>query len=574
MADTQRKRAPFLGLLPLDLILVGISAVSLIVSCVVVSPAKPFWNDELYSWYFLADPSFSHMWTAFNDQINTTPPLYFVLGWLWAQVAGASELSLRLFSSLGFGVALALVWATLRKAYSFWPTCMGTLVVFLSSEIVLHQNVEARMYGLFLALAAAAVYQYVALNEREGYTSRDLVGIALVHAALVNTHLFGPLYSGAILAAYAVTDLQCGMPRKGVYAAVGVGWLAFLIYLPAFLAHADAGRPRAWLPEPRFSDFFELVGLASPSFVDVPFVVLLVLCLGLIYFFGSRVRRVAGDGRPGAAPAERSLFVMAFALLAVPVLVFVISRKIKPIFWDRYLIPSIISYTIGIAHLTARYVEVRRLPLRALGSGATWQSRGRYLFSRALLAALVVALWANPLLYTKDYQRRTLPGALDGTFGYRDLPMVLQTSAGFLERSYYAPDREHYYFILDEEAAMKTESGQFGPQEYKHMAAFKRNYPDLLGDRILQSDEFLRRFDRFLVLDYANYDEACPSRVFGLAQAREWKGMHCPQWVEMRLLDNPAFTVTHLGDLWGEAVLLVERKQPATAAPPGDAVVR
>lgn len=212
-------------------------------------------------------------------------------------------------------------------------------------------------------------------------------------------------------------------------------------------------------------------------------------------------------------------------------------------------------------------VEERRVPLRALWSGATWRSSGRYLFGRALLVSLAVVLWANPLLYTKDYHRGAPPGAFDGTFGYRDLPMVVQRSGRFLERAYYAPDRDRYYFVLDEEAAMTDVSGRFGPQEYKHMAAYKRNYSALLGDHILPSDEFLRRFDRFLVLDYASYDEACPSRVFGLAQAREWKGMHCPQWVEMRLLGNPAFTVTHLGDVWGEAVLLVERKWPGAPGP-------
>jgi hypothetical protein len=51
--------------------------------------------------------------------------------------------------------------------------------------------------------------------------------------------------------------------------------------------------------------------------------------------------------------------------------------------------------------------------------------------------------------------------------------------------------------------------------------------------------------------------------VFGLEHAREWKQMHCPQWVETRLLDHPDFEVTHLGDMWNEAVLLVERKAPA-----------
>lgn len=558
-----KKHVAFLGLPPLDLVAAAISVAMLIVSCALISPEKLFWNDELYSWYFLADPSFSHMWAAFNDQINTTPPLYFVLGWGWAQVAGASELSLRLFSSVGFGVALVFVWGSLRRAYGFWPSCVGTLLVFLTSEVVLMQNAEARMYGLFLALAAAAVYQYLVLNERRAYTPWDLIGVAALHAALVNTHLFGPFYSVAILGAYVVMDVRHGRLRKGIYAAVGVGWLAFLVYLPAFLNHADAGQPRAWMPEPRLGDFFELLGLASPSFVEVTYLSLLVLCLVLNYTLGGgRDRDREDDTATAPVGAEWPLLCMAFALITVPVVAWLFSRAVKPIFWDRYLIPSILSYSICIAHLTARYVEVRRLPLRSLLRWARWRSASRYALVRVLLASLVVALWVNPVQYSKLYQRRALPGALDDTFGYEDLPMVIQTSGRFLERAFYAPDKERYYFILDEEAAMKEASGQFGPQEYNHMVAFKRHYPDMLGERILPSEEFLERFDRFLVLDYADYDAACPARVFGLNHAREWKRMHCPQWVEMRLLDPPAYEVTHLGDMWDEAVLLVERKAP------------
>jgi len=45
----------------------------------------------------------------------------------------------------------------------------------------------------------------------------------------------------------------------------------------------------------------------------------------------------------------------------------------------------------------------------------------------------------------------------------------------------------------------------------------------------------------------------------GLEKARDWEDMHCPRWVEMRLLSNPNYKVTHLGDIYGEALLLVEK---------------
>ena len=541
-----------------DAFVLALAILSLVVSCLMVSAGKEFWNDELYSWYLLADPSFSGMWAAFNDKLNNTPGLYFVTGWIWARLFGASELSLRLFSSLGICAAMAVVWLTLRRVYSFWPTCIGTLTVFLTSTIVLSQNAEARMYGLFLLMCAVAVYQFVYLDTRGQYGFGDLIRVALVHAAIVNTHLFGPFYSGAILAAFVVADLLNGRFRKGIYLAVMAGWLGFLLYLPAFLVQSDAGRPRSWLPIPLLGDFLGLVGLASPSFVHVVFVSALMLCLTLIYVLRSAAPGEAGR-HEAVNGAERSLLVMALALILPTAATWLLSRVSRPIFWDRYLVPSIIGYCIVIAHATSLYLGSRRAPARATSDPGVSVGDGRRLIGHVVLSGFVAVLLLNPLWYAVNVEPRAPAGRDDRQFGYEELPAVVEAPGGFLERWHYRPDRERYYFILDEAAAMRQESGLFGPQSYKHMDAYRRNY-ERLHANILSSEDFLARFDRFIVIDYLDFDAACPSRVFGLQNARDWHDIHCPQWVETRLLSNPDYVVTRLGTTatW-QSVLLVER---------------
>src|SRR6478672_13132882 len=76
---------------------------SLLISCVIVSSKKFFWNDELLSFYLLNDRSLPHMLVAWSDKFNQAPPFYFIIGWLWDKVFGSTELSLRLFSSLSIG---------------------------------------------------------------------------------------------------------------------------------------------------------------------------------------------------------------------------------------------------------------------------------------------------------------------------------------------------------------------------------------------------------------------------------------------------------------------------------------
>lgn len=542
-----------------DVVVLLLSIASLLASSIFISENKYFWNDELYSWYLISDSSFSGMWAAFHDKINNTPPLYFVLGWLWARPFGASELSLRLFSSLGFIVALVVTWITLRRVYGFWPTCMGALVVFLTSGIVLEQNAEARMYGLFLALGALSVYQFIHLIGVRRLEFKHLAGVTVLHAAIVNTHLFGPFYSAAIFAAFVLVDVNRKALRKRLYAAFVISWATFLLYLPAFLVQSDAGNPRAWIPVPTVSDFLELVGLMSRSFADVRMITVLIGLLVLIYFMRG------GSLRMRLVPGERHLLLVALALMAVPVVTFLISRTVKPIFWDRYLVPSVLSYAIGIAHLTSVYIPSSVSLVRGRQPGELARSRIHHMGLFSLIALLLLFL-VNPLVYASKYRGKVLPGSMDNAFGYDHLPTVVQTSGAFLQRHHYSPVRERYYFILDEEAATSDSSGAFGIQEHKHMEAYRRTYPDGVGKNIVRSDVFLSMTDSFLVNDYAEFTAVCPSRVVGLVSASEWNRLHCPQWVEKRLLNNSEYEVTHLGNVLNRAILLVGRRPPAEDA--------
>jgi uncharacterized membrane protein len=146
------------------------------------------------------------MLTAFHNKINNTPILYFVTGWCWDKIFGSSELSYRLFSSITICIALVAVWTTLRRRYNFWPTTIGTLAVFCTSAIILNQNSEARMYGLFLAVSALAFCLYDNFYIKHSPSLKSLVINAGIHVAIIHTHLFGPFYSAGILLSLIVSD--------------------------------------------------------------------------------------------------------------------------------------------------------------------------------------------------------------------------------------------------------------------------------------------------------------------------------------------------------------------------------
>lgn len=268
-----------------EYLLPALAIVSLIVSCIYISANKFFWNDELFSYYFTSDPSFTGMLSAFHDKINNTPLLYFLLGWIWDKAFGSSELSLRLFSSLGMCVALVVTWVTVRRHFGLWQTAIGVLGVFCTSEVILLQNAEARMYGLFLALTAFALLLYDNFYRIHQPSTKLLVLNACVHIAIVHTHLFGGFYSGAILLSMLAADRFYNLFRPKVYLSVILSWLTIILYIPSFLNQADAGNPRTWLPEPIFRDLLDMFHFHTSTFFH-PSLLMLLLVLSVMQYFG------------------------------------------------------------------------------------------------------------------------------------------------------------------------------------------------------------------------------------------------------------------------------------------------
>ena len=532
---------------------------SLIISCIISSSKKYFWNDELYSYYFLADKSFTHMWVAFHDKINNTPPLYFLLGWVWARVFSPTELSLRLFSCLGICIACLIVWITLRRTYNFGSTCIGVLSVFCTSSIILSQNTEARMYGLFIGVCALGLFQYDLLNRISKPTNWRLFSNTFVHAAIVNTHLLGLFYSLAITFSLIFRDIYFKVFRPKVYLSSVLGWLFLAPYIPSFINQSDVGKPRTWIPIPTLRDLIDVLSLSLLSFekITVLSIIKLTLVVLIVVISGLQVFLQKSDTSSQSQSIYRNndkirdeiaLLIFAYAFLLVPVLVWIISVTVKPIFWDRYLIPSVLSLSILLALISSRIINY-------VLKKNNFSQQNNYFFRAKqinfFILVLIAILLLQPIIYAKKLQKWQIPGTNDNKYGYESLPIVLQLSHDFLVRFHYSTERFRYFFILDWQAAINDASGLFPPQEYKHLEAIKRNYPNVFDNNIIKTEEFFKMYKRFLVLDDKDYTRKCNLE-------KKFENLHCSQWLEMRIMNNPHYKVTLLGEIENKKLLLVE----------------
>jgi mannosyltransferase len=240
---------------------------------------------------------------------ETTPPLYFLIAWVWSRLFGAGELGLRSLSAVAGTALIPIAYACGRELVSRRAGLIAAALVTFSPFLIWYSQ-EARSYMLF-GLLSGLSFLFWARSLRT-HARRDLIGWAASSILAILTHFF----AGFLIAPEALWLLWTRRDRDMLIAlaAVSAGQLAVLP-----LAIGDSSHPLSWiLAFPLFiriqqipADFgiSQLYKSAALSWGLPAAGILLLLVIGLLALGGSRAAR-RGAVRAGA--------VAAFVLL-VPV---------------------------------------------------------------------------------------------------------------------------------------------------------------------------------------------------------------------------------------------------------------
>jgi len=512
-------------------------SLSLIFACIITSGKSYLWSDELLSLYFVNDPSFTHMITALSDTINSSPPLYFVLGWIWSKIFTASELSLRLFSCISICFAQTIVWLTLRRTYSFWAASWGTLIGLASNQIIF-QNSQSRFYGLFIAICALVFMKFDSLcRQRYKYSNSEFSNSGLlvnifIHIAIIYTHFYGFLYSGATLFALIISDKYFKIFRPKIYASFILAWLAFIPWIPAFIRQSQLG---TWMEKPALKDLVYSFNDWSPRFF-LP-ILLIVLCLILVI----KPKGIYNFNHTKKKDIEISLLILASSWVSISILTWLVSISLQPVFLQRYLIPAQISWSILLSYLFSYLVY------------PTFKLERKLLTVNIRLLCLVIItvfLVLKPLYTPNKEILYRKPGAQDYKYGYNNLPIVTEICNNFMERFYHYGNNQNnpYVFVLNRETALDQKNSALVSYQDKLMDALARNYRSIFDKNILNSQDFLNSHPRFLVL----HSHSCLGT-----------DLRCRRiWFHRRIENNPKYRISQLGvvDDNNRTMLLVETK--------------
>jgi mannosyltransferase len=145
---------------------------------------QSYWGDEAVT-ATLLNQGLGHM---LNDipSSESTPPLYYVLAWLWTRVFGLGEPGLRSLSALAGTATIPVAYVLgARLASARTGLVAAALVAF--NPLLWWYSQEARAYALVVLLTAAATAEFVAVLRDERRRQR---GWALMSALALATHYF------------------------------------------------------------------------------------------------------------------------------------------------------------------------------------------------------------------------------------------------------------------------------------------------------------------------------------------------------------------------------------------------
>jgi len=297
---------------------------------------ESLWGDEAFSAMAVQKPFVEMLGVVMRD---TAPPLFYVLGYLWGQAFGFSEVSLRSLSlllMLGTGVFAGLIVWNVRKK---WLEAVLVGALAFLSPFLFKFGFEWRMYALLSFTTTGSVYFFVARKWR---------GYVLLTVAALYTHHFA-LFTVAGQGLWYLFD---GFKwNKNWVRQLWPFWLTGLLYLPwIYPLYIQTTRIQGsgfWLKVPTVNEIVNLAYRFVVGGVDEKWRIVAWIGAGVV-LLGKEWKKVS-----------KKWLEVLFVVSAPVWIAVVVSYLVTPVFYDRYLL----SVVAGAAVLVGMGTKKSLIPV-------------------------------------------------------------------------------------------------------------------------------------------------------------------------------------------------------------------
>ena len=155
-----------------------------------------FWFDESYT-VLLVHRGPGEM-LRLLPQLESTPPLYYFVAWVWARIFGFDEAGLKSLSALCGTLTIPIAYFAARKLLANWRSALIVAALTAFNPFLIWYSQEARAYSMLVLMSACTLLAFAYVRERPRPLAVAYWALACALALL--THYYAAIVVGPEIA--------------------------------------------------------------------------------------------------------------------------------------------------------------------------------------------------------------------------------------------------------------------------------------------------------------------------------------------------------------------------------------
>jgi hypothetical protein len=389
---------------------------------IVNASRKPFWSDELFTFYISQLPTLHDIWLTLLDATDPAPPGNYLLTRAAMMALGTGHVAVRFPQMVGLWVMCVCVFLFVSRRCAL-PYAVLTLALTMS-RFVYGYAFEARPYGVVLGCVGVALLSWQFASENR-YRVPSLIAFTASLSLAFACHYF----SVVLLVVFGLGEIGRFVSERRIdralVACLIVSALSLLPYIPLVQAHSIYSK-NYW-SHPTLALGF---GFFSSLF-DPPQICALLALLS-VWVWRSQRSGTIGQLFPEVPIPEKVVIV---ALVAYPVVAFALGVAVKG-FVGRYALPGAVGTAVLVGYAAARF-EMNRL-------------------RSGIVIAAVLSITPGLMLAEADYDfvrgSDRLAWQVPSVFPSQgDLPIAVASTMDYIQLFHYAPSalKQRLVYVVD-----------------------------------------------------------------------------------------------------------------------------